>query len=161
VQSMSVHPEHTFQQQVRTCLEALSARLVPVLAELIHHNYPREVVALDFEIFSDGFTSQFPVRAFFLDANHTEYFLFVDGQATYPSPVDPGLLDVEGIYPQELEDELVAASPESDPWDLATVEFLSWFQSCWNQAGGNEFPLAATLAHHDSTKKINLLTGLP
>ena len=151
--------EQTFRQQVRSNLSSLEASLIPVLSALVSYQYPSQVAALDFEVFSDGFTRNFPVRAFFLDSSNTEFFLYVDGTATYPSPVDPGLLEIDYVYPPELEDQLEAESPDSDPWHIATTELLDWFLSCWRKAGGERFPLAATIAHHDASSELNLLTG--
>jgi hypothetical protein len=152
-------PEKEFQRLVRACLEALGPKLTPVLASLIEHQYPREVVALDFEVFSDQFTRGFPVRAFFLDRENSEFFVRVNGEATYPSPVDPGLLEIDSVYPDEIEDDLVVASPDSDPWHIATNELFDWFLSCWKNAGGSNFRLAASIAHHDSSAEIDLITG--
>ena len=151
--------ELTFQQHVRLSLSQLDGLLIPVLRTLVDYRYPDEVAALDFEIFSDEFTSGFPARAFFLDKQNCEYFVRVDGKATYPSPVDPALIAVDCIYPVEIEDQLQAESPGSDPWHLATMEFLDWFLSCWQKAGGQGFPLVATIAHHDSSSELNLITG--
>ena len=152
-------PEQKFQRLVRASLAALEPSLTPVLASLIGHKYPSEVVALDFEVFSDEFTSGFPVRVFFLDRRNTEFFVWVDGKATYPSPVDPGLLDIDCVYPEEIEEELTIASPESDPWHIATNELFDWFMNCWRKAGGNNFRFAASIAHHDSTTELNLING--
>jgi hypothetical protein len=149
----------TFQQHVRSSLSQLDGSLIPVLETLISHQYPAQVAALDFEIFSDGFTTGFPVRAFFLDSQNSEFFVYVDGQATYPSPVDPDLIQVDCVYPVELEDQLESESPGSDPWHIATAELLEWFLSCWQKAGGQQFSLAATIAHHDSSSELNLITG--
>ena len=151
--------ELTFQKHVRSSLVELDALLIPVLGALVSHQYPREIAALDFEIFSDGFTSGFPVRAFFLDSRNSEFFVYFDGQATYPSPVDPALISIDCVYPVELEEQLEAESPGSDPWHIATKELLEWFVSCWQKAGGQRFPLAATIAHHDSSSELNLITG--
>ncbi|CAN7265887.1 hypothetical protein LJR168_003601 [Pseudoxanthomonas sp. LjRoot168] len=151
--------EQTFQLQVRSSLSQLDTLLIPVLSSLVTHKYPDQVVALDFEIFSDGFTSEFPVRAFFLDEKNCEFFVYVDGQATYPSPVDSALINIDCVYPADLEDQLESESPDSDPWHIATTELLDWFFSCWQKVGGQGFPLAATIAHHDSTSELNLITG--
>ena len=156
---MKSAPEQEFQQLVRAGLAALDADLTRALASLVRHEYPTEVLALDFEVFSDGFTRGFPVRAFFLDHQNSEFFIYVDGQATYPSPVDPGLLEIDCVYPEEIEEALTSASPESDPWHIATAELFDWFLACWRKAGGNSFRLLATLAHHDSSTELNLITG--
>lgn len=156
---MLLPAEQAFQSQVRACLAPHRDHLSEVLGRLIQHRYPPEVAAIDFEVFSDGFTTGFPVRAFFLDRYNNEFFQFIGGKAVYPCPVDPGLLELDYVYPEELEDELTSASPEGDPWHLATEEFLVWFRSCWLSAGGNGFCLRATIAHHDSTEELNLLTG--
>ena len=156
---MASDPENIFRVRVREHLNTLEPGLVAVLASLIWHKYPKEVAVLDFEVFSDGFTSGFPARAFFMDKSNSEFFLRVNGKAQYPSPVDPGLLSVPEVYPQALEDVLVAESPESDPWHLATSEFIDWFRQCWVKAGGKDFRLMATIAHHDSSQELNLKTG--
>ena len=151
--------ELKFQEQVRAALAELSTSMVTALQALVDYRYPEQVAALDFEIFSDSFTSGFPARAFFLDRRNCEYFLMVNGQATYPSPVDPGLLDIDCVYPVELEDQLELESPGSDPWHIATEEFFQWFLGCWHMAGGRDFPLPATIAPHDSSSELDLITG--
>lgn len=148
-----------FRDQVRESLELLGPRLESVLEQLTAYPYPPEVFAIDFEVFSDGFTQQFPVRCFFMDKNNCEYFVYENGKATYPSPVDPGLLSIDEVYSSELEEELEEASPDSDPWNIATEELFNWFLARWRAVGGSTFGLAATIAHHDSSTEINLLTG--
>jgi len=152
--------EEKFQHQVRACLHALSSELDPVLVKLVEHTYPPEVVAIAFEVFSDGFTQVFPVRCFFMDENNCEFFVYEGGKATYPSPVDPDLLSIENVYPDTLEAELEADSPESDPWHIATEELCDWFLARWRAARGATFRLAATIAHHGSGTELNLMTGL-
>jgi hypothetical protein len=156
---VSAAAEATFRGRVRERLATLEPVLLPILGALISHKYPSDVVALDFEVFSDGFTSSFPVRAFFMDDSNTEFFVYADGVATYPSPVEPGLLDIEYVYPDTIEEELVGESPDSEPWELATSELLEWFLQCWMKAGGSAFGLAATISRHDSAKELNLKTG--
>jgi hypothetical protein len=53
--------EMSFREEVRSSLSRLDGSLIPVLEALIHHQYPPQVVALQFEVFSDGFTCKFPV----------------------------------------------------------------------------------------------------
>ena len=156
---MSRRAQSAFRKAVREHLAPLDGDLVPVLGQLATHAYPPEVVALDFEVFGDAFTSRFPARAFFMDADNCEFFVDVDGTATYPSPVDPDLLASDGVYPEELEDKLAAADPDLDPWALATGEFIAWFADCWVRAGGRSLPLAATIAEHDSDREYNLQSG--
>ena len=86
-------------------MHLLSETKIPVLKELIDYEYPKEVLALEFEMFINCFTSGFPVRAFFMDKNNAEHFIFTEGKAEYLSPVDPGLLDIDCIYPYEIEEE--------------------------------------------------------
>ena len=144
---------------VRNHLSQLESDIVYALKEVIEYQYPEELFALDIEVFSDSFTSQFPARAFFLDQKNCEYFVYENGVATYPSPIDPEFLKIECVYPEEMEEKFVSLDPALDPWSIATSEFISWFSSCWNKAGGTSFPLAATIAHHDSTTEFNLLSG--
>lgn len=151
--------ENSFNTIVREYLSRLEAPLVGALQKLVQYKYPKEVYALAFEIFSDGFTSQFPARAFFMDRTNTEYFLYENGVAKYPSPIDPNILKVVYVYPEEIEEEFTAKDPELDIWNIATIEFIAWFYSCWTKAGGKNFPLVATIAHHDSSREFNLITG--
>jgi hypothetical protein len=71
--------------------------LVAVLRQLVEHEYPKEVVSIDFEVFTYGFTEGFPVRAFFMDSTNSEYFVAIDGSYRYPSPVDPDLLHIKRV----------------------------------------------------------------
>src|SRR5688500_9841923 len=100
--------EDRFRQVVRESLSRIENALVPVLGQLATYVYPDEVKVIDFEVFSDAFSSQFPATAFFLDEANCEHFVEVDGKATYPSPVDPELFQIDGIYSQDIEDELAA-----------------------------------------------------
>ena len=149
-----------FRDRVRERLEALGPSLESVLEKLITYEYLPEVFAIDFEVFSDGFTQQFPVRCFFLDRDNCEFFVYEGGKATYPSLVDPGLLSISEVYPSEWEEELEEASSDSDPWRIATKELFTWFLARWRAAGGSTFGLAASIAHHDSNEEINLVTGV-
>lgn len=157
---MSKSAEQVFQQAVRASLTKLDERIENVLRSLIEYQYPQEVFALSFEVFPDGFTSGFPIRAFFMDRSNTEHFLFEDGQAKYPAPVDPGLLVIDQVYTEELEEQLEESSPDSDPWDIASRELIQWFSEHWLHAGGAGFPLVATIASHDSSEEFNLRSGL-
>ncbi|PKO66978.1 MAG: hypothetical protein CVU22_13650 [Betaproteobacteria bacterium HGW-Betaproteobacteria-16] len=151
-------PEQKFRTTVRSHLDALSEQLVPVLKRLIAHRYPKEVFALCFEIFPDSFTSQFPIRAFFMDRENCEHFEYVDGIAEYPSPVDPELLAIDAVYPEDLE---VAFEEDGglDLWRLASEEAAVWLYDCWKKAGGSSFALEATVADHNSSVELNLKSG--
>ena len=152
--------EQKFRPIVREGLAKLDCQIAGVLASLIAHPYPPEVFALSFEVFSDGFTSGFPVRAFFMDRSNKEHFVWENGQAQYPSPVDPGLLETDHIYADELEEELDGVAPEFDHWAIASEELIHWFASHRRRAGGSTFPLVATIAVHDSSGEFDLKSGL-
>lgn len=154
-----MNKEQKFKAGVRHYLDALDLVVTPILAKLIAYRYPLEVVGIDFEIFVDGFTQEFPMRAFFLDSDNSEFFLYVDGKAEYPSPVDPQLICISGVYPQEFEDEFTESDDEFDAWRHATEVFISWFSERWQSAGGAEFELRATIAPHDSANEFNLKTA--
>lgn len=153
---MSNSAEQIFRQAVKESLARLDSLVEGVLSSLIRHQYPPQVFALSFEVFSDGFTSGFPVRVFFMDRSNTEYFLWEEKQAKYPSPVDPGLLEIDHVYTEEQEEQLAKRSPESDPWNIASKELIQWFSKHWQRVGGASFPLAATIALHDSAEEFNL-----
>ena len=148
-----------FKNQVATKLEALSNDLVSVLQKLVQHNYPREVDSLSFEIFDDSFTSGFPVRVFFMDIDNSEHFISINGKPEYPSPVDPALLNINYVYPIELEEEFESIDSEFDAWSIASAELISWFSKCWLVAGGANFKLKASIAPHDSIKQFNLVSS--
>ena len=156
---MSDSAEHIFRQGVCEGLAKLDSQIEGILRSLVSHEYPPEVFALSFEVFSDGFTSGFPVRAFFMDRSNTEHFLREGEQAKYPSPVDPGLLEIDHVYAKELEEELEEHSFESDSWGIATEELIQWFARHWQRVGGANFPLVATIATHDSSEEFNLKSG--
>jgi hypothetical protein len=155
---MSETLEKEFRGRVRRHFAKLEPTLVVALRSLIGHSYPAEVFALSFEVFSDSFTEGFPARAFFMDRINCEYFLYVNGEATYPSPIDPELLDIDSTYPEELEDDFLSRDPDLNTWDIATSEFILWFSECWDKAGGARFSLVATIADHDSAEEFNLIT---
>lgn len=148
-----------FRNSVQASLAKLDNQISRVLESLVTHKYPDEVFALSFEVFSDGFTSGFPVRAFFMDRTNTEYFIFDGGEAKYPSPVDPSLIEIECVYPEELEEELEVSSPNLDTWEIASDELIHWFAKHWESVDGLNFPLVATIAIHDSSKEFNLKSG--
>lgn len=156
---MSKSAEQFFRQAVQESLAKLDTQVEGVLSSLVKHEYPTEVFALSFEVFSDGFTSGFPVRAFFMDRSNTEHFIWEGEQAKYPSPVDPGLLEIDHVYPEELEEQLEESSTESDPLSIASEELIQWFSRHWLNVGGARFPLAATIALHDSSEEFNLKSG--
>ncbi len=157
---MPKSPELVFRKSVQQSLAKLDTQIASALLSLIKHSYPPEVFALSFEVFSDGFTSGFPVRAFFMDRSNTEHFVVKDGVANYPSPIDPGLIETECVYPEELEEELETNAPDLDTWEVATEELIKWFASHWQRSGGTTFPLVATIARHDSSNEFNLKSSL-
>lgn len=117
------------------------------------------MVSLEFEIFADGFIQGFPVRAFFMDAGNSEHFVYVNGEAQYPSPVEPELLEIEHVYPYELEEKYVNEDEDFDPWSIAIDELIQWFSECWKEMGGESFQLKANIASHDNDEVYNLVEG--
>ena len=148
--------EEEFKEKVSEHINRLTDDLIPVLKELIEYDYPEEVDTLAFEIFTDGFSSEFPVRAFFMDEDNSEHFIMNNGEAEYPSPVDRDLLDIDHVYPYELEEEYTEKDETLDPWHVATKELIAWFSKCWLTAGGKSFKLKANIAPHDSNHEFNL-----
>ncbi|WP_201509737.1 hypothetical protein [Psychrobacter alimentarius] len=149
--------EKEFSVKVQEHLHGLTASIKPVLKELIEYNYPKEVVSLEFEIFADGFTQGFPVRAFFMDAGNSEHFVYVNGEAQYPSPVEPELLEIENVYSYELEEKYINEDEDFDPWSIAIDELIKWFSQCWKAVGGESFKLKANIAPHDNNQAYNLV----
>lgn len=149
--------EQEFSAKVQEYLNRLTSSIKLVLKELIEYNYPKEVVSLEFEIFADGFTQGFPVRAFFMDSDDSEHFIYVNDEAQYPSPVDPELLEIEHVYPYELEEKYINQDKEFDLWSIATDELIQWFSKCWKEVGGKSFQLKANIAPHDNDQAYNLV----
>jgi len=148
--------EEEFKEKVAEYVDRLTNDLTSALKKLVDHEYPQEVDMLAFEVFVDGFSSGFPVRAFFMDKDNSEHFIMVDGKAEYPSPVDPNLLKIDYVYPYELEEEYTAKDEALDPWHIATNELIEWFSKCWLAAGGRSFKLKANIAPHDSNHEFDL-----
>ncbi|PWF45384.1 hypothetical protein C7C56_017975 [Massilia glaciei] len=148
--------EDEFKLAFRNGLAGLEQPLIGVLRQLATHNYPSEVVAIDFEVFSDSWSDGFPVRAFFMDATNCEHFVYVDGSAEYPSPVDPGLL-TEAIISDDVEWSLLERAPEMDAGALGEAELFPWFIACWQKAAGGGFLKRATLALHDDAREFDLI----
>lgn len=146
-----------FKNGVRGYLNSLNEDIEKVLTQLICYDFPGEVDKISFEVFADGFTQYFPVRAFFMDDSKNEFFIMVDGKAEYPSPVDPALLDIPYVYPDEFEDKFIAQDENFDSYTLATEELIQWFSERWNAVGGANFKLKASIAPHDSTTEYNLV----
>lgn len=143
------------QSLVLNYLKKLDDSLLPVLEQIIQQRYPLEVTTLAFEIFSDQFSEQFPIRVFFLDENHTEFFAIVNGEARYPSVIDPSLIMIDGVYPREFEAKCL--SQGIDIWTVSSKVCMQWFIENWNKAGGTDFKLYATIAPHDSAEKFDLV----
>ena len=149
--------EQEFSEKVQEHLQALTASMKPVLKELIGYDYPKEVVSLEFEIFADGFTQGFPVRAFFMDSNDSEHFVYINGEAQYPSPVEPELLKIEYVYPYELEEKYINQDEGFDPWSIAIDELIQWFSECWKEVGGESFQLKSDISPNYNDKAYNLI----
>ena len=147
-----------FRSMLHNGLRPLEDPLIAVLRQLVEHDYPPEVVAIDFEVFSDRWSEGFPARAFFMNESNSEHFIYVDGKAEYPSPVDPALLDVPYVIPPEYEGSVFERDPDLDTFTLGAQEFIPWFAACWKKAGGANFRRRATIAEHDHDREFNLVT---
>jgi hypothetical protein len=155
---MSHDNNEEFQSEFRIGLGRLEDELVGVLRQLIRSEYPAAVVAIDFEIFPNGWSADVPVRAFFMDSANCEHFIYVDGKADYPSPVDPALLAGNEILTSEFEEILLERFPDLDTFALGVQQFVPWFSDCWQRAGGRDFRRNATVAAHDDDREFNLIT---
>ena len=148
-----------FRSKLREGLRPLQDPLTTALQQLVEYEYPLEVVAIAFEVFPDTWSQGFPARAFFLDESNNEHFIFINGEVQYPSPIDPGMLDVAGIVTAEYENNLRVRDPNLDTFSIGAEEFIAWFAVCWQKAVGTEFQLRATIADHDSDRELDLRTG--
>jgi len=152
---MSIESE--FREKVSVSLNALTDDLTSVLKKLVEHDYPTEVDSLSFEVCHQSFTTGFPVRVFFMDDGYSEHFIITDGKPINPSPVDPGLLNIDYVYPLELEKEFERRDEDFDCWEIAVHELIEWFSICWLSAGGSAFKLKANIAPHDSIHEFDLM----
>ena len=157
--------------EVARAVAPLSADLTGVLRRLIGHDYPPAVAFVEFQVFPgpSEFTEMFPVRAFFLDEENTEHFEYVHGKATYPTCVDPGLLDIRGVVPRETWHAWESRDANIDSHTVAAEAVVPWFASCWKAAGGAGFPLPAFVCLHDdpwtfdlrASRWLDAVTGKP
>jgi hypothetical protein len=146
-----------FTGAVTQALQPLGTSLVEALRQLVAHNYPKEVVSVDFVVFSDGFTRGFPVRAFFLDETNTEHFVPIAGRLEHPSAVDPGLLQIDRVYDNSLEASFLEEDDDLDVYTLAAEALIPWFAECWRSAGGPAFDRSATITIHDDHRVFDLV----
>ncbi|VAW70263.1 FIG01062751: hypothetical protein [hydrothermal vent metagenome] len=149
--------EFEFKLEVRKNLNALNDKIDSVLSQLIKHSYPKEVKGVVFEIFTDTFTTKFPVRVFFMDGENNEIFIMRDEKTGHPLSVEQNLINIACVYQPELETQYTEKDEDLDPWSLATETLITWFSQRWLAAGGRFFDRCATIAPHDSRKKFNLV----
>lgn len=62
-----------------------------------------------------------------MDSNNSEHFVYVNGEAQYPSPVEPELLEIEYVYPYEFEEKYINENENFDLWSIAIDELIQWF----------------------------------
>ena len=139
-------------------LEPHREALISQLRALTTHSYPVEVETVHFEVFA-GIFDGFPVRAFFLDSGNTEFFVYEDGEARYPCPVDPGLIATSPLLLPSEEDQLFQQDPELDYCTVTAEAVIPWFAGCWEAAGGSSFPRSATIGIHDDGRVLDLRSG--
>jgi len=149
--------EDDFRNAVREKLQPLRVPLIAVLKKLIEFSYVDEVVSIQFEVFSDSFTCRFPVRAFFMDADNCEYFVYEGSEAKYPCDVDPKLLNIPCVYDRDFERSFTSKNEDLDSWGLATVALIEFFADCWSVAGGERFTRDACIASHDGGRVFDLV----
>lgn len=154
---MTKDPASRFKSAVTEALQPLRPSLIEVLRQLVEYDYPKAVASIAFEVFADGFTQGFPVRAFFVDEANTEFFVPVEGEYEYPSPVNPGLLTLERVYEDSLEEMFLAEDDTLDVFTLAAEALIPWFAECWKRAGGAHFGRSATIMIHDDTRLFDLV----
>jgi len=151
--------ESKFRREVKHYLIALTKELSFQLKKLIDYNYPNEVKSIKFEIFPDMFTEGFPVRAFFMDSDNSEHFILEDGVVKYPAPITPELLNIQYVYPDWFENQYLENAQDLDTRTISSEEMIKWFHELWNNSGGGEFHLEATIASHDSLNYFDLKDG--
>ena len=66
-----------------------------------------------------------------MDSNNSEHFVYVNDWAQYPSPVELELLEIEYVYPYELEEKYINEDEGFDPWGIAIDELIQWFLERW------------------------------
>lgn len=134
-------------------LTVLNDRLDPVLRALRDEDFPESVAALHFEVFHDGFTDSFPVRAFFLDKNGSEHFEYVDGAPRYPTDIDPQLIKIDHVLTvaeEEMWEEAVFTDDDDlGIWETQVAQLITWFRDRWLANGGVACKVTATIGGHD------------
>ena len=92
-----------------------------------------------------------------MDSDNSEHFVYVNGEAQYPSPVEPELLEIDHVYPYDFEEKYINEDEDFDLWSIATDELIQWFSECWKEMGGDSFQLKANIAPHDNDQAYNLV----
>jgi len=147
--------EQQFRTKIREYFPQQDNALEEALSQLIDYEYPDEVVALVFIVSPERFTTGFPAHVFFMDDEFNEFFVYEDGEEEYPSPVEPGLLEIPYLYPKELESEF-SAGEGVDLHVVAANEFIAWFAERWQAAGGDAFEKKAIIMAHNGNKVFSL-----
>ncbi|MEZ5457051.1 MAG: hypothetical protein R3F04_13230 [Lysobacteraceae bacterium] len=91
-----------------------------------------------------------------MDRNNTEFSLHRRSSAISVTCASE-LLEIEGIYPDEMEESLKALDPSADAWQIATQNSSFGLRSAGRWLVVHPFPLVATIASHDSAQEFNLI----
>ena len=59
-----------------------------------------------------------------MDEDNCEHFGYVDGQAQYPCPINPGMLEIERVYLPELEEMYFEQDEDLDTFTVAGETFV-------------------------------------
>lgn len=138
---------------VRAELAPLTGGVSAAIGKLTTFAYPPAVTRLDFEIFPD---SGFPVRVFFMDADNCEYFTFVEGRATYPSPIAPELFELDHAAAKTLVNTFLDMDEGLPVYEIIAETIIAWFAECWKASASAAFALDAAIALHDSRDSFDL-----
>lgn len=66
------------------------------------------------------------------------------------------MLDIDYVYPYELEEQYVEKDDDFYPWSIATDELILWFSKRWLVSGGDTFKRHSSIAPHDSAHEFDL-----
>jgi len=133
------------QMAIQQHLDEYTDRLTSELSRFVLTLRHSDAYLLSFDIYSEGFSTGFPVVWRLYSRDYTE---LAEG---------PQLLqDIPFLVPSEVIDAEEYEAAEIDTWSVAFDALIAWFGGCWRDAGGLSFPYPAQIGHADDIEAIDL-----
>lgn len=154
-----------WQVLVEDRLAALTPALVGWLREqVLVRVYDPRVARLDIELaYPYGVGGDLGLKLFTLGVDGWLVCADPEAAAVGYAGSEAVLPEVEQVVPEDVFTQgRFAALQEAaeDAYELAGKHVLDWVAACWQRAGGQTFPLAATLGFADDAERLDLRTGV-